>query len=93
MSIFGIDLNSLYLSADQAPPVAAPTAVAGRWAGRLLRYAQDRCPWALRPDLRATQEPPLPHPPLLWAHIQSATAKAGHKRRHWWQRAWDRWQR
>lgn len=32
------------------------------WARRLLRYALSKVSGALRPNLRATQEPPLPHP-------------------------------
>ena len=48
-----------------------------------------RLPWRLH---AVTVEPPLPSNWDLAAwHIQSATARAGFKRRWWYQRAWDRW--
>ena len=74
-----------YLSADLASPFASKTR--RRWPHLYPGYK----PPIATSDL-ATPSPPLPSNWDLAAwHIQSATAKARHKRRWWWQRAIDGW--
>ena len=87
----------LYLSADQAPPVAAPTAVAGRWARRLCSGLGSRLPAIKvgRPFTVQEAEPPLLNrgwgydqlvaSPLRATHIASATYKG--------LRGFERWER